>query len=76
MFHLQQKLHIFTYSRSVRRVDGSILAGILSSFIVLCLGRMEPSKKFITARHAGHGRYGLPFMWKTVERAMLSGVFT
>ena len=27
---------------------------------------------FITA---GHGRYGLHFMWKTVERAMLSAVF-
>ena len=27
---------------------------------------------FITA---GHGRYGSSFMWKTVERAMLSAVF-
>ena len=25
--------------------------------------------------HAGHGRYELSFMWKTVERAMLSVVF-
>ena len=32
----------------------------------------EHSRNFITF---GHGRYGLSFMCKTVERAMLSAVF-
>ena len=36
------------------------------------LGLYSMLECFITA---GHCRYGLLFMWKTVERAMLSAVF-
>ena len=52
IFHLQQKcrLYIFTYSTSIHRVDGSILAGVfLSSFIVLCLGLHIPPMQRVAA---------------------------